>query len=396
MFSIPLELPEFEVIKQIFHKDRYLVHVEKKTIEQRCPYCGFVTTSIHDGWTKMVRDMPVFNKPLYLIVKVNRYYCDNCDELFTQTFESIGHKKRQTHRYREYLYERCIGTTIQDVSKKEKIAYSTLERIFYSVAEEKEIEHKKHLENHLENDGLVISLDEVSVKKGHQYETVLMDTCSGSVIGMEPTRSKNSTKVLLTDEVLTDKTVHTVVIDMWEPFQKAALTVYPSACIVVDKYHVVQKVNQALDEVRKNIPGLKKSRFKLLKGMEKLKDDEIEQLNCILEEYPELYDAYFLKETFRDFYRASNYDIAHDLLEEWIDLARNSPLLPFRQVAKTLEKWKAQILQYFLTPYTNNRIEGTNHKIKNIKRRSFGYRNPERFRLRVFLECTGTIYDQIA
>ena len=90
MFSIPLELPEFEVIKQIFHKDRYLVHVEKKTIEERCPYCGFVTTSIHDGWTKMVRDMPVFNKPLYLIVKVNRYYCDNCDELFTQTFESIG------------------------------------------------------------------------------------------------------------------------------------------------------------------------------------------------------------------------------------------------------------------------------------------------------------------
>src|SRR5690606_41795680 len=68
----------------------------------------------------------------------------------------------------------------------------------------------------------------------------------------------------------------------------------------------------------------------------------------------------------------------------------------FHQVAKTLEKWKAQILQYFLTPYTNNRIEGTNHKIKNIKRRSFGYRNPERFRLRVFLECTGTIYDQIA
>ena len=111
---------------------------------------------------------------------------------------------------------------------------------------------------------------------------------------------------------------------MWEPFQKAALTVYPSACIVVDKYHVVQKVNQALDEVRKKIPGLKKSRFKLLKGMEKLKDDEIEQLNYILEEYPELYDAYFLKETFRDFYRASNYDIAHDLLEEWIDLARNS------------------------------------------------------------------------
>ncbi|PDM40543.1 hypothetical protein DXK91_07100 [Parageobacillus toebii] len=34
-------------------------------------------------------------------------------------------------------------------------------------------------------------------------------------------------------------------------------------------------------------------------------------------------------------------------------------------------------------------MEGNNHKIKNIKRRAYGYRNLERFRLRVFLECTG-------
>nr|WP_156487574.1 transposase [Anoxybacillus sp. B7M1] len=47
------------------------------------------------------------------------------------------------------------------------------------------------------------------------------------------------------------------------------------------------------------------------------------------------------------------------------------------------------MLQYFLCPYTNARIEGTNHKIKNIKRRAYGYQNLERFRLRVFLECTG-------
>lgn len=104
MFSIPLELPEFEVIKQIFHKDRYLVHVEKKTIEERCPYCGFVTTSIHDGWTKMVRDMPVFNKPLYLIVKVNRYYCDNCDDLLNRS--AIRNDKRID----------IVNTSMKDVS----------------------------------------------------------------------------------------------------------------------------------------------------------------------------------------------------------------------------------------------------------------------------------------
>ncbi|WP_339211660.1 transposase [Aeribacillus sp. FSL K6-8210] len=50
----------------------------------------------------------------------------------------------------------------------------------------------------------------------------------------------------------------------------------------------------------------------------------------------------------------------------------------------TLENWKAEILQYFFSPYTNRRTEGTNHKIKNIKRRDYGYRNLGRFRQRVF------------
>ncbi|RUQ24217.1 ISL3 family transposase, partial [Peribacillus cavernae] len=40
------------------------------------------------------------------------------------------------------------------------------------------------------------------------------------------------------------------------------------------------------------------------------------------------------------------------------------------------------------------RTEGTNHKIKNSKRRAYGYRNLHRFRIRVFLECTGKTYHE--
>ncbi|MGG2954461.1 ISL3 family transposase, partial [Geobacillus stearothermophilus] len=95
------------------------------------------------------------------------------------------------------------------------------------------------------------------------------------------------------------------------------------------------------------------------------------------------------KELFRDFYRTDGYNEAKERLEEWIQLAKQSPFASFQEAANTLERWKEPILSYFLCPYTNARIEGTNHKIKNIKRRAYGYRNLERFRLRVFLECTG-------
>lgn len=389
VFSVSLELPEFEVVKQGFHKDFLQLYVEKITDKERCSYCGFITESVHDWRTKKVRDLPVLGKPLYLIVKVKRFRCHNCGETFSQSFDSIGTNKRQTNRYREHLYNLCIGSTIQDVSRKEKVPYTTLERIFYSVAKEKENKRMEQLEYSLEKNGLVLSIDEIAVRKGHQYETVLMNARTGRVIGMEQHRTFKSTQTLLSAGILTNKHVHTVIIDMWEPYHKAVKSVFPEACIVIDKYHVVQKVTRALDQVRKNLSGVKKARFKLLKSYETLTLSEKLQLDKMIEENLDLTYAYFLKELFRDFYRSPDFDTAVLLLEEWIDLAMSSPFPSFHQVAKTIRKWKAHILQYFLTPYTNGRIEGTNHKIKNIKRRSFGFRNLKRFRLRVFLECTG-------
>lgn len=397
VFSVSLDLPEFEVVKQVFLEDCNLLHVEKNTTEERCSYCGFFSSHVHDWRTRKVRDLSVLGKPLFLFVRVYRYRCHNCNEVFSQTFESISPNKHQTNRYREYLYEMCIGSTIQEVSRKEKIPYTTVERIFYSVAKEKEKEHLETLESVLENNELILSLDEIAVRKGHRYETVLMDTQTGSVLGMEHQRSYHSTQILLAKKILSNKCVHTVVMDMWDPFHKAVKSIFPEACIVIDKYHVVQKVTHALDQVRKKTPGLKKGRFKLLKGSEKLTANEKQQLDEMLKEHSELSYAYFLKELFREIYQVNDYDTADSLLEEWIQLAWSSPFPSFHQVAKTIENWKAQILQYFLTPFTNGRIEGTNHKSKNIKRRAFGFRNLERFRLRVFLECTGKTYkNQVA
>ena len=154
MFSVSLDLPEFEVVKQVFLEDCNLLHVEKNSSEERCSYCGFISNNVHDWRTRKVRDLSVLGKPLYLFVRVNRFRCHNCDEVFTQTFESIEPNKRQTNRYREYLYELCHGSTIQEVSKKEKVPYTTVERIFYSIAKEKEVEHLEHLESVLENQNL--------------------------------------------------------------------------------------------------------------------------------------------------------------------------------------------------------------------------------------------------
>ncbi|MBD1383638.1 ISL3 family transposase [Metabacillus arenae] len=392
MFPVLLELPEFEVVNHEIFPTHYLVHVEKKTLEERCPHCGFLTSFVHDRRTRKIRDLTVMNKPVYLLVTIKRYRCLNCEEIFTASFESIDSYQHYTNRFQQFIYEQVLGTTIQDISRKNKMAYSTVERIFYSVADKKAAEHKSAIQEIQGDQDIALSLDEVAVRKGHKYETVLYDANLGAVLGLHHDRDYPATLELLSLKILHPERVKTVVLDMWDPFHKAIRKAFPSAQIVIDKYHVVQKVTQALDQVRKKIPGLKKARFHLLRSYEKVKEIHRPRLDELLESHESLCYAYFLKELFRDFYQSKDYETADHLLTEWLDLAWSSPFESFHEVAKTIQNWRHQIMQYFKTPYTNGRTEGTNHKIKNIKRRAYGYRNLHRFRTRVLLECTGHTY----
>jgi transposase len=249
MFSVSLELPEFEVVNQTIFSTYYLVHVEKKVDEERCPHCDFTSSSVHDRRTRKVRDLSLLNKPLYLLVSIKRYRCVNCDEVFTAF----------TNRFRQFIYEQVLGTTIKDASRKHKVSYSTVERIFYSIAQEKEQEHRVTIEN-LQEAELTLSLNEVAVRKRHTYETVLYDANLGAVIGMHQNRVYQSVLELFSSNVPSPETVKNVIVDMWDPFHKAVRATFPNAKLIVDKYHVVQKVTHALDQVRKAILGLKKAR----------------------------------------------------------------------------------------------------------------------------------------
>ncbi|OQP11990.1 ISL3 family transposase, partial [Geobacillus zalihae] len=272
------------------------------------------TSSVHDRRTRKVRDLAIFHQPVYLFVKVKRYRCWNCSQVFSATLESIQPNRHDTNRFYEYLYELCEGSTIQEVSRKHRIPYTTLERIYYSIASKKAKERQTATEASFQ-EGMALSLDEIAVKKGHQYETVLMDAKAGSVMGMHADRQYDSAINLLSRNVLSKEMVQTVILDMWEPYHKEVRALFPSASIVIDKYHVVQKVTQALDQARKEFPRLKKARFLLLKGYEKLRKNQQFRLNDILEEYPALSIAYYLKELFRDFYRTDHYDQAKECLE---------------------------------------------------------------------------------
>jgi transposase len=268
VLSISLGLSEFQIVKQELLSYGYAIHVEKTETQERCPHCGFSTSSAHDRRTRKVRDLTIFRQPVYLFVEVKRCRCWNCFKVFSASFESIPPNQHYTNRFCEYLYELCEGSTIQEVSRKYRIPYTTLERMYYSIVPKKAKERQAAMEAS-SPEGMVLSLDEIAVKKGHQYEMVLMDVKAGSVMGMHADRQCDSAINFLSRNVLLKEMVQTVILDMWKPYHKAVRTLFPSASIVIDKYHGGQKVTQALDQARKEFPQLKKVRFLLYKRLRK-------------------------------------------------------------------------------------------------------------------------------
>jgi transposase len=92
--------------------------------------------------------------------------------------------------------------------------------------------------------------------------------------------------------------------------------------------------------------------------------------------------AYWLKECLRRIFEShATKDLAQKRLDKWQQIAKREKLFP--EFGKTLANWAYRITNYFHQRTTSGIIEGINNKIKLIKRRAFGFRNFEYFRIRV-------------
>ena len=185
--------------------------------------------------------------------------------------------------------------------------------------------------------------------------------------------------------------------DMNRVYRDLAREYFPSATIVIDKFHVVRYVTWALENVRKRVQKqmlpekrkyFKRSRRLLLAHKEKLSEENLLALEVMLRQSGDLAAAYHLKELFYRFMRSKSKSEARHHLKFFKLAAQSSQLSEFHACLTMLANWSEYILNAFDCPYTNGYTEGTNNAIKVIKRNAFGYRNFKNFRNRIFLCLT--------
>jgi hypothetical protein len=125
----------------------------------------------------------------------------------------------------------------------------------------------------------------------------------------------------------------------------------------------------------------------LLKREKKLKVKERTKLAELLALNAKLARSYILKEDFTLFFECRDIDSAVQFLDGWIKRAKESQLQPFLHLVQQLQRWRFNLLNYFITPVSNGLAEAINNQINVIKRTAYGFRDVEFFMLKILQRC---------
>lgn len=242
-----------------------------------------------------------------------------------------------------------------------------------------------------------ICFDEISLHRGHgKFVLVVSAPELGLVLDVLPDRNQETLLKWLEERGIEwCAAVQYACSDMWDAYQQAAEQKLPHARRVVDRFHVMKNLNDALTKVRRAIQKdadektkelLKGCRWLLVKNRENLSEVQEKQLAGMLEASSELKQCYELKEAFRDLFNQNlPVKAAEKRLRRWIARVEAMPFKALKSFVNTLRNWWEQILNYFDGRFTNGFAEGVNLKIKMLIRRGFGYRNFNSFRLHVLV-----------
>ena len=355
--------------------------------DHACPHCKTITQQVHDYRCSIIKDIPSMGKQTFLHYRKRRYHCPCCHRHFYESFPLLPKHCRITTRLSFYAIYLLRGRqNVRSVASIAGISVSSLFRRMNDIRYPK----PKRLPQ-------VLSIDEFRGNAGGQkFQAILTDAENHRIFDILPSRSQVSLMQYL-QEFPNKKEVKYFVMDMNQVYRDLALSYFPNATIVIDRFHVVRYVTWAMENVRKRIQKqmhpdkrkyFKRSRRILLSHQNKLSEENLLALEVMLQQSTDLATAYHLKELFYKFMAStSRIEAAHKL--QFFLLAVEASQLPeFKACLTMLGNWSKYILNAFDCPYTNGFTEGTNNAIKVIKRNAFGYRNFENFRNRIFLSLT--------
>lgn len=174
--------------------------------------------------------------------------------------------------------------------------------------------------------------------------------------------------------------------DMWQPYLSVIAAQAGQALHVLDRFHIMSNLNQAVDQVRRAESGrlrgravasrLKNMRWQLLRRASRVRGHARRKLNALLSSKLATARAWNLKESFQHIWHYKSHIWAGAFLDYWCSLAMRSRIEPMKRVARTLRAHEELLLNWFRAKgeISSGAVEGLNNKIRVVTRRSYGFR----------------------
>jgi transposase len=234
-----------------------------------------------------------------------------------------------------------------------------------------------------------IGVDEIQYAKGHKYLTLVYQIDQGITrllwVGKERTIESFQGFFTVIGEKLASQ-IEFVCSDMWQAYLDVIAEKCSKALHILDRFHIVAKMNKALDEVRAaearemaragHEPLLKKTRWCVLKRQHNLTVQQQFRLRDLLRHNLRTVRAYLLKEDFQQLWEYDSPTWAGKFLDFWCSQTMRSRIEPMKKIARTLRSHRALILNYFKAKkaFSSGVVEGLNNKAKVTMRKSYGFR----------------------
>jgi len=353
-----------------------------------CPVCGKRAKNIEGSYNRWVRDLDAWNYRCCLLFPEKKIRC-RCGYRGVEKLDFTDPYSRCTKRFEEYVFRLCKIMTVFDVSQLLGLSWHTVKNI-----------DKKHI-NRL-TVGLAqanptrIGVDEIAYTKGHNYLTIVRDIDIGKIIWVGLARTKETLDSFFRElGLLKSGAIQVAVTDMWDPYI-ASIEQNTCADLVFDRFHLAKKVNEALDAVRKQEfaqadpverKEMKHKRFLILARNKNIEEEKREDLDALLKQNETLSKAYLLKEQVLDIFDEIEQDVAQKRLNKWMKNVEKSGIEVYAKVVNTIQNYLYGILNYFKHQLTNAASEAINNKINVIKRRAYGFRDIEYFKLKIIQLC---------
>lgn len=365
-----------------FAGDRIEVEVRpRKGSRPICSGCGQAGPGYDTLAARVFHFVPLWAIGVVLVYAMRRVACPHCGVTVEQVPWGAG-KRPLTRAYAVFLARWARRLSWREVAW---IFDTSWEAVYRSVAwvVEYGLQHRNLA-------GVTaIGVDEIQFQKGHRYLTVVyqINTECRRLLWVGQDRT---TKTLLRFFKMLGRersaALQFVCSDMWQPYLKVIARKASQAIHILDRFHIVAKLNKALDEIRaaeaKQLARqgyesvLKHSRWCFLKREENLTESQRVKLADLFRYDLKSVRGYLLKQSFQLFWEYVSPYWASRFLDAWLGRAMRSRLEPIKAVARSIRNHRPLILNWFKArkEFNSGIVEGLNYKIKLTIRKAYGYR----------------------